>query len=66
MSENVYSKLAKARLLLQEKDIKKSGHNKHLNFKYSELDDFIPAINGINGSLKMVSLFSISQDPLYH
>jgi|18_taG_2_1085343.scaffolds.fasta_scaffold08564_2 hypothetical protein len=60
MGTSIYSKLADARVLLQGKELKKSGHNKHLGFKYMELDDFLPAVNEINKELKMLTTFSIS------
>lgn len=56
---NVYSKLAKARVELQNKPLKKSGKNKHLNFNYYELDDFLPTINTINESIGLLPVFSI-------
>ena len=56
---NVYGKLAKARTMLQEKEIKKSGKNKHLNFNYMELEDFLPEINRINNEIGLVTVFSI-------
>ncbi len=52
---NVYGKLAEARVILQSADIKKSGKNKHLNFEYSELQDFMPHINMINRNLGLLS-----------
>lgn len=56
---NVYGKLAKARTMLQEKEIKKSGKNKHLNFNYMELEDFLPEVNRINKEIGLVTIFSI-------
>lgn len=40
---NVRSKLAKARLLFLQKNVGKSGKNMHLEFKYFELEDIVPA-----------------------
>ena len=37
----VYSKLQKARVLLQEQPLKKSGFNSYAGFKYFELGDFL-------------------------
>lgn len=45
MSENIYSKLAKVCLELQEKNIKKSGRNKFVGYSYYELSDILPSIN---------------------
>lgn len=57
---NVYSKLAKARVELQNKPLKKSGKNAHLKFDYYELDDFLPTINVINEAIGLLPVFSIS------
>lgn len=43
----VYLKLMRARLMLQDKQLKKSGHNKFAGYSYFELGDFIPTINEI-------------------
>jgi hypothetical protein len=43
----VHLKLMRARLMLQDKQLKKSGHNKFANYQYFELGDFIPTINEI-------------------
>ena len=41
----VYGKLQKCRVELQNMELKKSGHNKFQGYKYFELRDFLPAIN---------------------
>jgi hypothetical protein len=56
----VYSKLQKARVLLQEQPLKKSGFNSFAGFKYFELADFLPSINVIFDNLGLCSIFSIS------
>jgi hypothetical protein len=58
----VYSKLQKARVLLQELPIKKSGFNSFAGFKYFELADFLPSINVIFDNLGLCSVFSISEN----
>jgi hypothetical protein len=58
----VYSKLQKARVLLQELPLKKSGFNSFAGFKYFELSDFLPSINNIFDDLGLCSVFSISED----
>ena len=45
---NIYEKVNKIKKELSETEIKKSGHNKHLNFKYHELSDFLGVINTLN------------------
>ena len=57
----VYSKLQKARVLLQELPLKKSGFNSFAGFKYFELADFLPSINVIFDNLGLCSVFSISE-----
>jgi len=44
---NVYQKLQAARIKLQGKQLKKSGHNKFAGYNYFELGDFLPAIQEI-------------------
>ena len=56
---NVYSKLQKARVLLQEQPLKKSGFNSFAGFKYFELADFLPSINVIFDNLGLCSVFSV-------
>ncbi len=55
---NVYQKLQKARVLLQQKQLKKSGENKYSGFKYFELSDFLPAINSIFNELGLFSVIN--------
>lgn len=55
----VYSKLAKARVELQSRNLKKSGLNKFAGFKYYELADFVPTINSIFLELGLLSVFSL-------
>jgi hypothetical protein len=57
----VYSKLQRARVLLQEQPLKKSGFNSFAGFKYFELSDFLPSINVIFDNLGLCSVFSISE-----
>lgn len=69
---NVYLRLQRARVALQNSNIKKSGENKYSNFKYFELSDFIPPLNEIllqnglstNFSIidKQANLFVINTD----
>lgn len=44
---NIYQKIQKARVELQNRDLKKTGYNKYSNYKYFELGDFLPHINEI-------------------
>ena len=59
---NIYEKLQKARVELQESGLKKSGHNKFANFDYFELKDFLPKINEIFLKLKLFSKFDLLEN----
>lgn len=54
---NVYQKLNLARVKLQNSDIKKTGKNKHLDFEYFELSDFLQVINEINNEIGICTAF---------
>lgn len=41
----VYAKLQKCRVDLQNMELKKSGHNKFAGYRYFELGDFLPSVN---------------------
>ena len=43
----VHAKLQSARVMLQQMELKKSGHNKFAGYRYFELSDFLPAVNEI-------------------
>ena len=63
MSEyQVYAKLQKARIKLQQSAIKKSGHNKFAGYQYFELGDFIPTINEIFHELGLCSVISFDKE----
>ena len=57
MSEksNIFAKLAKARVMLQNTKLKKSGFNGYAKYEYYQLDDFLPTINKINEELGLIS-----------
>ena len=60
MSEvrNIYTKLQDMRVSLQGLNVKKTGYNKHLNYNYYELGDFMPPINQLmkeNGVCSVVT-----------
>ena len=46
--KNIYQKINTIKKELSEREIKKSGHNKHLNFNYHELSDFLSVITSLN------------------
>ena len=59
---NIYEKLQKARVLLQNTQIKKSGINPYARYEYFELSDFLPTINKIMDDLKFSSVLKIIND----
>lgn len=59
---NVMQKIQNARAELQKRDIKKTGINKGLNFKYFELEDFLPHVNEICNDLKLYTEFNFSKE----
>lgn len=59
---NIYEKLSKARLILQGKQLKKSGHNKFAGYQYFELGDFLPVIQEIFAELGMCGVVSYTAD----
>ena len=59
---NVYGKLAKCRVELQEAKLKKSGKNKFAGFDYFELADFLPTANKIFNDNGLCPIFNIFGD----
>ena len=59
---NLYEKLACARVELQNRNLKKSGHNKFAGFDYYELKDLMPAINEIMAKYKLLGVCSFHAD----
>ena len=45
--KNVYQKLLEARVLFMEEDVKKSGKNMNMSYKYFELQDIVPVATPI-------------------
>jgi len=58
---SVYKKLQKARVLLNESSIKKSGKNKFASYEYFELGDFIPTINAIFDKVGLCGVVSFNE-----
>jgi hypothetical protein len=55
---NVYEKLQTIRVQLQTMDLKKTGENKFVGYKYYDLADILPAINKLMLEHKMTSALS--------
>jgi hypothetical protein len=58
----VYEKLQKARVKLQNIELKKSGHNKFAGYRYFELTDFLPTVNSIFVELKLCHTLEFTSD----
>lgn len=59
---NVYSKLSKIRLELQNRKLKKSGHNKYAGFRYYELGDILPSINELSDKYGILNIISYNKE----
>lgn len=59
---NIYQKLQKMRVELQNKGLVKSGRNDYSKYDYFELSDFLPHINEIQEKQNTVSLFEINSE----
>lgn len=59
---SVLQKLQQARVMLQNKKLKKTGFNPFQKFNYFELGDFLPQINKIFNELKLYSHFNLYGD----
>jgi len=59
---NIYEKLQKCRMDLQNSKIKKTGKNKFSGYDYFELGDFLPKINELFTTNKLCSV--VSFDPM--
>lgn len=58
----IYDKLQKARVSLQSMELKKSGHNKFVGYKYFELSDFLPAVNNIFANLGLCQTLEFDKE----
>ena len=59
---NLYTKLMKMRVELQNKGIKKTGGNKFSKFMYYELDDFLPQCNQIANDNNAVFIYQLEKE----
>jgi len=59
---NLFQKIQKIRVELQEMDLKKSGENKYAGFRYYELGDFLPALNKLSEQYGVCNCISFSND----
>lgn len=59
---SVYKKLMQARVMLQSREMKKSGHNKFAGYTYFELGDFLPHIQSIFAEIGLCGVVSFASD----
>ena len=59
---NIYQKLLKARASFLEADVKKTGKNMHLSFKYFELEDIVPTATRIFGEVGIIPVVNFTND----
>lgn len=59
---SVLKKLMQARIMLQSKELKKSGHNKFAGYYYFELGDFLPTVQDIFAGLGLCGVVSYTSD----
>jgi hypothetical protein len=62
---NIYEKLQKARCVLQDKKLKKSGKNNYSGFTYFELSDFLPITNQIFAEIGLCPRFCLRDTEAY-
>lgn len=59
---SVHKKLMQARVMLQSREMKKSGHNKFAGYHYFELGDFLPHIQSIFSDIGLCGVISFASD----
>lgn len=59
---NIYQKIQKARVDLQNKKLKKSGKNTYSNYEYFELGDFLPGVNEVCNNNGLSTIFHFEKD----
>jgi hypothetical protein len=59
---NIYQKLQKSRVELQNSKMKKTGKNKFSNYEYFELGDFLPRINELMDKHGLTAIFLFERE----
>lgn len=59
---NVYQKLLVARAKFLETNVRKTGKNMHLSFKYFELDDIVPVATRIFSEVGLIAIVNFTSD----
>jgi hypothetical protein len=60
--KNVYQKLLEARVLFMEEDVKKSGKNMKMSYKYFELQDIVPVATPIFQKVGLIPITTFTDD----
>ena len=60
--KNVYQKLLEARMMFQAEDVKKSGKNMQMSYKYFELEDIVPIATPIFNSVGLLPLTTFDNE----
>ena len=60
--KNVYQKLLEARVLFMEEDVKKSGKNMKMSYKYFELQDIVPVATPIFQKVGLLPVTTFRDD----
>lgn len=60
--KNVYQKLLEARVLFMEEDVKKSGKNMKMSYKYFELQDIVPVATPIFKKVGLLPVTTFEND----
>ena len=63
VEKNIYELLQEVRLELSKSKLTKTGTNKHLNFSYFELGDFVPTATELFAKKGLCPIFNIIYDP---
>ena len=61
-SKNVYQKLLEARVLFMEEDVKKSGKNMNMSYKYFELQDIVPVATPIFQKVGLLAITTFTDE----
>ena len=60
--KNVYQKLLEARVLFMEEDVKKSGKNMKMSYKYFELQDIVPVATPIFQKVGLLPVTTFTEE----
>ena len=61
-TKNIYQKIQSVRVDLAKKNLKKTGNNTYSKFKYYELADFLPTLNGMMKANGLMTVFTMEKE----